>query len=363
MTSNPMLGVLLHAIGGLAAGSFYIPYKGIKNWSWESAWIIGGFFSWIITPWVVASLLIPNVTTILQAAPASSLFWSYFFGMMWGVGGLTYGLSMRYLGLSLGNAVALGFCAAFGTIIPPLFMHQFGVLVSTLSGAVTMTGVFVCISGIAVSGRAGMLKERELSDEAKKSTLSEFHFVKGIWIATFAGIMSSCMAFAFQAGKPIAEATMATGVASVWQNIPVLIVVLFGGFTTNFLWCLFLNFKNKSFGDYFTAPMGRNYVLAAIAGTTWYMQFFFYGMGTTYMGAYDFASWTIHMAFIIVFSTLWGLWFREWRGTSNRAFGLVLAGIAILIVSTAIIGAGTYMKDMEDTKAPVETAAVAVEAQ
>lgn len=364
MNANPVLGIFLHALGGLAAGSFYIPYKGIKNWSWESAWILGGIFSWIIMPWTMASILIPNLGLVLSNAPQSSLMWTYIFGAMWGVGGLTYGLSMRYLGLSLGNAVALGFCAAFGTIIPPLFLGQFGVLLSTLAGIVTLAGVLICVSGIAVSGRAGMLKERELSDEAKKQTLSEFNFGKGIWIATLSGIMSACMAFAFAAGKPIGEFAMQHGTASVWQNIPVLIVALAGGFTTNFIWCLFLNFKNKSFKDYVTAPILRNLVLAAIAGCTWYMQFFFYGMGTTYMGPFDFASWTIHMDFIIVFSTLWGLFFLEWRGTSKHAFRLVLAGIAVLILSTVVIGYGTYLKDKEDAaKATTEVAAAAAEAQ
>jgi L-rhamnose-H+ transport protein len=359
--TNPILGVFYHALGGLAAGSFYIPYKGIKKWSWESAWIVGGVFSWIIAPWVAASLLVPDLMNVLGSSSGKSLFFTYLFGAMWGVGGLTYGLSMRYLGLSLGNAVTLGFCAAFGTLVPPIFFGEFMGLTQSQSGMVTLAGVVVCLMGIATSGRAGFLKERELSEEAKKATLSEFHFFKGLWVATLSGIMSSCMAFAFKAGAidgGISQTAIAHNTGLVWQNIPVLIVALFGGFTTNFIWCMYLNFKNKSFGDYLTQPMAHNYLFAAVAGTTWYMQFFFYGMGTTYMGKYDFASWTIHMAFIIVFSTLWGLWFLEWRGTSRKAVGLVLTGITVLILSTFVIGAGTYLKKQEDAgKAPASAEA------
>lgn len=344
MNANPVLGVFLHAVGGLAAGSFYIPFKGVRKWSWESYWLVNGVFSWIIAPWILASLLVPDLRLVYSEAPASSIAWTYLFGVLWGVGGLTFGLSMRYLGLSLGYALALGFCAAFGTIIPPLFQGQFLELVSTTPGRVTLAGVGVCLAGIAISGVAGVLKEKELPDAAKKATVREFNFTKGVWIAVFAGVMSACMAFAYAAGKPIAETVVRhTTPDNIWQNLPVLVVALLGGFTTNCLWCLYLNFKNRSFGDYASGPMLANYFLSALAGVIWYFQFFFYSMGTTRMGRYDFSSWTIHMAFIIVFSTIWGLLFREWRGTSTWARALVLTGIAVLVLSTIVIGVGNYL--------------------
>ncbi|MBI5091763.1 MAG: L-rhamnose/proton symporter RhaT [Candidatus Hydrogenedentes bacterium] len=346
MNPNPVLGVILHAIGGLAAGSFYIPYKGVRRWAWESYWLVGGFFSWIIAPWVAALLLIPELGNVFRTAPVSSLVWTYVFGVLWGIGGLTFGLSMRYLGLSLGYALALGFCAAFGTIIPPVFFGTFPELLSTVSGAVTLFGVFVCLGGIAVSGRAGVLKEKEMSDSAKRESIEEFSFAKGLWIAIFAGVMSACMAFAMAAGKPIAACAVDHGAADLWKNMPVLIVALLGGFTTNFVWCLYLNLKNGTFLDYTSGGKHAlpNYVLSATAGVIWYLQFFFYSMGTTKMGKYDFSSWTIHMAFIIVFSTMWGLFFREWRGASPRARGLVFTGIAVLVLSTIVIGAGNYLE-------------------
>jgi len=345
MNANPFLGVFLHAIGGLAAGSFYIPYKRVRGWAWETYWLVGGVFSWIVAPWVVASLTCPAPWQVIRQAPVSSVAWAYFFGVLWGVGGLTFGLSMRYLGMSLGYAFALGFCAAFGTIIPPLFQGTFGELLSALSGWVTLAGVAVCLGGIAVCGRAGLAKERELSPEAKRASISEFNFLKGVWVAIFAGVMSACMAFAIAAGKPIAELAVRHGAPDLWKNTPVFIVILAGGFTTNAIWCLILNVRNRTLPDYGRAdvPLAANYLFSALAGITWYLQFMFYGMGTTRMGRYDFSSWTIHMAFIIVFSNLWALYFREWKGTSRTAHRMIFAGIAVLIASTIVVGIGNYL--------------------
>jgi len=370
MSPSPFLGVFLHAIGGFAAGSFYIPFKKVRRWAWESYWLVGGFFSWIIAPWIVAYLACPDLLATLRGAPASSLLWTYVFGVLWGIGGLTFGLSMRYLGMSLGYAVALGFCAAFGTTIPPLFNQEVvdaalggqglaavldlvhGNFVSTFtteSGKILSGGILVCLAGIAVCGRAGMRKERELSPEQKTAAVSEFSFVKGIWVAVFAGIMSSCMALAFAAGKPIAEHAVASGTADLCRNFPVLIVALAGGFTTNFIWCVVLNLRNRTARDYVSgggASLATNYLFSALAGVTWYLQFFFYGMGTTKMGKYDFSSWTIHMAFIIVFSNLWGFHFHEWKGSSRRTHGLAFAGILILVVSTLVVGWGNYVASL-----------------
>ncbi len=362
MNPNPFLGVFLHAIGGFAAGSFYIPFKRVRGWAWESYWLAGGFFSWIIAPWAVALLTCPDVLHVLASASPRTLLWTYLFGVMWGIGGLTFGLSMRYLGLSLGMALSLGFCAVFGTLVPPLFRGQLRGMAAAVSGRIVILGILVCLAGIAMCGRAGMRKERELPDSEKREAIAEFSFVKGAWVAAFAGIMSSCMAFAFAAGKPIAEAAVRGGAAPIFQNFPVMIVALLGGFTTNFLWCAALNIRNRTGGDYFRiktreAPSGEtdpappsllsNYFFSALAGVTWYFQFFFYGMGTTKMGKYDFSSWTIHMAFIITFSGLWGIFFREWKGTGRPTRRLVVAGILVLILSTIVVGAGNYVATLK----------------
>ncbi len=348
MDADPALGVLLHAFGGLAAASFYLPLNKVKNWSWESGWIVLGVFAWLFSPIIAASIICPDLVGILQAATLKSLFWTYFFGVLWGIGGLTFGMSVRFLGQSLGFSISLGFCAIFGTIIPPIFMGTIVKLASTTSGLVVLGGLGVCIVGIFICGLAGMRKEGRLSEEQKKASIKEFHFFKGLWVAFFAGVMSSCMAFAFTAGDSISKLAIEKGTPSLFANMPVLVVVMLGGLTTNLIACVYLNRKNKSAGNYTSAgdsSLFMNYLFCALGGIAWYLQFFFYGMGETRMGEqFAFSSWTLHMAFIIAFSNLWGILLKEWKATGKLAHVLVYTGILVLILSTIVVGYGNYLK-------------------
>jgi len=229
--------------------------------------------------------------------------------------------------------------------MPPLVSGQLGEILSHGPGQIVVLGVLVCLAGIAVSGRAGIRKEGELSEAQKKAVVAEFSFGRGMAVAVACGVMSASMAYGIAAGKPIAEAALAHGAPSLWQNLPVLIVTLAGGFLTNVVWCVFLAAKNRSAGDYARAgaPLLANYLLCSLAGLTWYLQFFFYSMGTTRMGPYDFSSWTLHMASIIIFGTLWGVALHEWRGTTAGTRRLVAAGLVLLIASTVIVGYGNYL--------------------
>ncbi len=259
MNPNPALGVLFHWLGGLASGSFYVPYRGVKCWAWETYWLAGGFFSWIIAPWILASFLTKDLLAVLGQAPPSALFWAFFFGLLWGVGGLTFGLTMRYLGLSLGMAVVLGLCAAFGTLMPPIFRGQFVTQVlGTSSGRVILFGIFVCLAGIAAAGLAGISKERVMSPEQKRSAIREFDLRKGIGVALLSGVMSACFAYGLAAGDPIKTLTLQHGTAKLWQGLPVLIVVLVGGFLTNFIWCLILITRNKTGYQFFNSRIRQN---------------------------------------------------------------------------------------------------------
>jgi L-rhamnose-H+ transport protein len=356
MTSNPFLGVFLHAVGGFAAGSFYAPLKSVKAWAWESLWLIMGLAAWIAAPWTVALLTTPRLLEVLTGSPAQACYIAMAFGLLWGVGNLTFGLSVRYLGMALGYTVALGFCMTFGTLLPPLYNGFFGTeddyvklinLFTTLPGQIVLAGVVVCMVGIALCGVAGMLKERELSDSEKQAAVAEFALGKGFAVATMAGILSACFAFGLAAGKPIAQVSIDLGTQEVFSNNAVLVVILLGGFVSNATWCLVLNVRKRSYVDYVRGPAGqqlRNYALSALAGVIWYGQFFFYGMGETKLGKdYNFSSWSIHMAFIIIFSNLWGMYFREWRGTRQRTQILVWVAIATLIASTMVIGYGNYL--------------------
>jgi L-rhamnose-H+ transport protein len=384
--SNPFIGVIYHWIGGFASATNFIPFRGIKRWSWEIYWLIQGFAAWIVAPLVLAGLLVPNLFGILKSAPPASLGYALMWGCLWGMGGLTFGLAIRYLGIALGYAIALGLCTAFGTLLPPLFHGQLGTIAHEGSGQIILAGVAVCVLAVAVNGAAGYSKEKEVTAEEKlEAGEADFSFVKGIFVAIFAGVMSSCFAFGLDAGAPIAKIAKAQLLANhrldLWQNLPVLVVVLWGGFVTNFIWSAILIFRNGSVGQFTGAPgsnplraaatrgdtlmdwdprniaaferltprtLTLNYLFAALAGVIWYFQFFFYSMGQTKMGKYDFSSWALHMASIIIFATLWGLALKEWRGTSARTKWLVASGLFLLIASTVIIGYGNYVKAMQD---------------
>lgn len=342
---NAILGIIFHFIGGFASGSFYIPYKNIKKWSWESGWIIGGVASWIIAPLLFGFLTVKDLIPSIQSADSQTIFYTVLFGVLWGFGGLTYGLTMRYLGVSLGVAVALGFCAAFGTLIPPIYEGRFGELIATSSGKITLAGVLLCVIGIFVCGKAGMMKEKELDDASKQEAVKEFDLKKGLIVGTFCGIMSACFAFGLAAGAPIATQAEANGTNPLFKNNAILPVLLIGGFATNFVWCMILNFRNKSFGDYTNSktPLKTNYLWALLAGVTWYFQFFFYGMGQSKLGkSLDFASWTLHMAFIILVGTLWGLFYKEWKGVSGSTMRVLYLGLLLIVLSSAFIGMGSY---------------------
>ena len=368
MTPNPPLGVVLHSIGGLMSAIFYLPYRRVKFWAWETYWLVGGIFSWLIVPWVIASLMVPNLLQTLSHAPLKSACWSFIFGMLWGIGGAMFGLTVRYLGIALGTSMALGYCATFGTLLPPIFSGEFVSVIRTGAGLVVMAGVGVCLLGIVISGLAGVAKEEEVPQKDKQASIREFSFKKGVWVATFCGIMSACMSYGFAAGKPIAALAVGHGASELWKNLPVLIVVLAGGFTTNFIWCVGLNLRKKTGGNYFkretrtaasessaphtvSVPLLANYLFSALAGTLWYFQFFFYGMGTSKMGRFDFSSWTLHMASIIIFGTLVGVCLSEWRGASRRTHRLMMIGLVVLVASTVVIGYGNYLAKVSTTTA------------
>jgi len=356
-----IFGIIFHFIGGFASGSFYIPYKKVRGWAWESFWIIGGLFSWLIVPPLAAWLTVPHFGEIISATAGVTLRWTFFWGILWGIGGLMYGLGMRYLGMSLGNSVLLGFTSAFGALVPSIYYNivptpgktTFSELLTTSWGRIVLAGVVLCLLGIYICGRAGVLKEKELPEEKKKESIKEFNLVKGLVVCTISGILSACFNYGIEAGGPMAEMANNFWKAAhpdattnfLYQNNVTYIVLLWGGLTTNFVWCMILNAKNKTFGDYTNtkAPLANNYFFSALAGTIWFLQFFFYGMGESRLGN-GASSWILHMAFIILVANLWGVVLKEWKGVSARTRFTITTGIVVILLSVILVGYGNSMK-------------------
>ena len=356
---NALLGLFFHSIGGFASGSFYMPYNKVKGWAWESFWIVGGLFSWLIVPPLAAYLTIPNFGSIIANCSTPILTITFVMGLLWGIGGLTYGLGVRYLGMSLGNSVVLGFCAAFGAVVPSIYYMiypevgkvSFTDMLATSGGKMVLLGVLVCLIGIGISGKAGMMKEKELTKEQQNASVAEFNLTKGLIIAVISGILSSFFNFGIEAGKPMAViANEAWKVLNpnqgefLYQNNVIFVVILWGGLTTNLIWTTILSLKNKSYRNFTdkSTPIARNVLFCALAGTTWFLQFFFYGMGESKLGN-GASSWILHMSTIILTANMWGIYRKEWSGVAAKTKWTIVAGIAIILLSVVLVGIGNSM--------------------
>ena len=331
---NTLIGLLIIAIGSFGQSSSYVPINKVKNWSWESFWLVQGIFAWLVFPLLGALLAIPAGSSLIELWGAGGALPAMVYGVLWGVGGLTFGLSMRYLGVALGQSIALGTCAGFGTLFPALFV---GKDLLHGEGLMLLIGVCITLAGIAIIGYAGSLRAQNMSEEEKRAAVKDFALTKGLLVALLAGIMSACFALGLDAGTPIKEAALAGGVEGLYAGLPVIFLVTLGGFLTNAAYCLQQNVVNKTMGDYAKGKVwGNNLVFCALAGVLWYMQFFGLEMGKSFLTESPVLlafSWCILMALNVTFSNVWGIILKEWKGVSNKTITVLIAGLIVLIFS------------------------------
>lgn len=337
---NTLIGLLIIAVGSFGQSSSYVPINKVKNWSWESFWLVQGFFAWLVFPLLGALLAIPAGSGLLQLWSAGGAAPAIVYGVLWGVGGLTFGLSMRYLGVALGQSIALGTCAAFGTLFPALFA---GKNLLEGDGLMLLIGVCITLAGIAVIGYAGGLRSKNMTDEEKKAAVKEFALTKGLLVALLAGVMSACFALGLDAGTPIKEAALAGGVAPLYAGLPVIFLVTLGGFFTNAAYCLQQNVKNKTGREYFSVKSNvliNNLLFCALAGVLWYSQFFGLEMGKSFLVDNPILlafSWSILMSLNVTFSNVWGILLKEWKGVKKSTIGVLIIGLVILISSIIVV--------------------------
>ena len=340
---NVLIGLTMLILGGISAGSSYVPMKGIRGWAFESLWAVQGIVAWLLLPLLLAVLATPHLFTLLGRIPFSTLVPTYVFGFLWGLGGLAWGMAVRYIGLALGFTIATGFLSSLGTLVPIIAEGRMGDIWSTGSGRITLVSIVLSLLGIVVCGRAGWRRDKETKGSEKV-----FNFKKGILIAFAAGVLGACFAFGIAAGEPIRQQAIADGASPVWAASPVFFVELLGGITVNLLYCLWMNRRNRSWSDYRAAGLDgdlkKNYGLSALIGALWYLQFVFYGMAAFFMGPYSFANWSVHMSFMVVASNLWGYYYKEWKGASRATVRTNTTGILILVISGVIMGVASYSK-------------------
>ncbi len=331
---NALIGLLVIAFGSFCQSSSYVPIKKVKDWSWESFWLIQGVFAWLVFPLLGSLLGVPHEGSLTELWSAGGAGMSILYGILWGVGGLTFGLSMRYLGVALGQSISLGTCAGFGTLLPAIFA---GTNLLQGNGLILLSGVCVTLAGIAVIGYAGSLRATDMSKNEKRAAVQEFALTKGLLVALLAGVMSACFALGLDAGTPIKEAALAGGVEGLYAGLPVIFLVTLGGFLTNAAYCIQQNLANHTLRDYKQKGVWtNNLVFCALAGILWYMQFFGLEVGKSFLTESPVLlafSWCILMALNVTFSNIWGIVLKEWKGVSAKTIGVLITGLAILIFS------------------------------
>ena len=335
---NTIIGLIIIAVGAMGQSSSYVPIKKVKTWAWESFWLIQGIFAWLVFPYLGALLAVPEGHSLVEVLSSGegAAFTALFYGALWGIGGLTFGLSMRYLGVALGQSIALGTCSAFGTLIPA-FMS--GTDLFTGKGLVLLAGVSIAIAGIGVIGFAGSLRSKNMTNEQKKAAVKDFALGKGLLVALLAGVMSACFSLGLEAAEPIKLAAIQMGSQPLFAGLPAILMITAGGFITNAVYCIFQNIKNKTGKDYFGVPAGvfiNNILFCALAGILWYSQFFGLAMGKSYFvdGSVMMAfSWSILMSLNVTFSNVWGIVLKEWKGAGPKTIAVLVLGMVILIFS------------------------------
>ena len=331
-----LLGLLIIAIGSFGQSSSYVPINKVKNWAWESFWIVQGIFAWLVFPLLGALLGVPEGMGLFELLGNGGAAKAIVYGALWGVGGLTFGLSMRYLGVALGQSISLGTCAGFGTLLPAIFA---GTNLFQGQGLILLVGVCITLAGIAVIGYAGSLRSKNMTEEEKKAAIKDFALTKGLLVALLAGVMSACFALGLDAGTPIKEAALTNGVKPLFAGLPVILLVTFGGFLTNAAYCIQQNIKNKTGKDYFSVPGGifvNNVLFCALAGVLWYSQFFGLEMGKSFLVDSPLLmafSWSILMSLNVTFSNVWGILLKEWKGCNSKTISVLVIGLVILVFS------------------------------
>lgn len=331
-----LIGLFIIAVGSFGQSSSYVPINKVKGWSWESFWLVQGLFAWLIFPYLGALLAVPEGSSLMALWQTPGSLGAVIYGVLWGIGGLTFGLSMRYLGVALGQSIALGTCSGFGTLIPALLA---GTDLFAGEGLVLLIGVCITLAGIAVIGYAGSLRAKNMSEEEKRTAVKDFALTKGLAVALLAGVMSACFNLGLESGQAIVDKVKAEGANELFATNPVILLVTIGGFCTNAVYCIYQNIKNKTGKNYLSVPsstLTNNVLFCALAGLLWYSQFFGLGMGKSFFADAPVMlafSWSILMSLNILFSNFWGIVLKEWKGANSRTITVLVTGLLLLVFS------------------------------
>lgn len=336
-------GVIYHSVGASCAAMCYTPQKKVAQWSWQTYWLAQAAVCWLLLPLVIAWLTIPEIGKVLHEAPADAMLMTFIYGAAYGIGGTAFGMAIRYVGVSLTYAIAVGISCVLGTLLPPLVHGQLVALFSQNGAGWIMTGIIIGALGIGCCGVAGRFKENDL--KINKALESTFSLAKGLPLCFLAGVLSAVYGFSIDQGEPIAKVAETYGAGNFRINI-VYIFSNTGAFVSTLIYCIYLHRKEKTFGEYQNLPGNQllvNFVMAALTGILWYSQFFFYGLGHVRMGKYQYSSWAIHMIMLVLFSSVAGLLLKEWVKCRLKTIATLVLALVILVIAVLALTYGNYL--------------------
>ena len=340
---NPLLGTGFHAVGAGSAALCYAPQRYLHRWSWQTYWLLQASGCWLIFPWIFAYFTIPELGAVLREAPGDAMVKSYLLGVCYGVGGIAFGVAIRYIGYSLTYALAISISCILGTLLTPILDGKLGDVLAKTGCGYVIGGVLLGGVAMIVTGFAGFRRERETAND---TTATVFNAKVGLPIVILAGVLSAVFNFSLQAGQPVADVAAKHGAGDFQGNV----IYLFsnsGAFTTTLFYAGWLAFSRKSWGEYTATSDGvglvRNYALSFLTGLLWYLQFFFYGLGHVRMGTFEFSSWAIHMIILILLSCGYGVAIGEWKKCQPGTKFLVTCSIALLLGAVGLLTYGNQL--------------------
>ncbi len=346
ITTNPLMGTGLHAIGGISAATCYLPGTKTRGWSWGTFWLVQALFAWVIMPLIIGWLTVPGFFRILIEAPPKPFWIAFILGAAYGFGGMSFGKAINHIGYSLTYTLAIGISAVLGTILPLMILGGIGSYFAKPGGGIVLFGMILSVIGVIICGWSGFKKESDLNSLAGQKT--KFNMSIGLFLTVIAGILSGVFNLSLEFGQPVADIAAQHGAGNYEGNAK-MIISTSGCFAVNLIWFIVAGIRNGTLNEFIpkkdlmAKQFFMNWVWSALAGTLWCLQFFFYGLGHVKMGNFQFASWVLHMSMLIFFSYIVGVLMKEWKNVKRETYLVLIVGLIVLIASFCITSYGSYI--------------------
>ena len=339
MVERFWLGMAIIFISGILNGSFALPLKYAKHWKWENTWFVFSVVGILFLPWFMAFRFVPHLAEVYQSVPPRVIIWAVLFGLLWGISQVTFGLSLVAVGMAVAVSVVSGLVCASGALVPLLVMNPSALLHTR--GIFLLCSLPILLAGLGIYAVAGRLREKEQTLRNADAAVPVKNFKVGLALCIFTGTISSAFNLGFAFSGDILRKSMEAGALPATAGYSVWCLVLGAGFFPNILYCLYLLFRNHTFTTFFQNGWLKETLLPVAMAVIWLSGLFLYGWGATLVGVYGTSiGFTLFMAMSVVSATVLGILTGEWDSTSLRSRRLLAAGVAVILVSVAVLNLG-----------------------